>query len=116
MIMTILSALGEMIGSDGLSGSEGVAANVSDILANFNPVLMIPTYWLQIIVGVYLIQVVFILTSTLVTIKTGRDPVSMTSAVGKNLKTSMLLYFVIAGASIIGLTLIGAVALSGLIG
>jgi hypothetical protein len=61
-----------------------------------------------------LIQIVFILTSTLVTVKYGRDPLHVTSEVGKNLKKSIMLYGVIASVSIIALTLIGAVALVGI--
>ena len=80
----------------------------------FDPVLMIPTYWLQIVVGFYLIQIVFILTSTLVTIKSGRDQLQTTAETGKNLKRTMTLYFFVALGAIVGLTLVGAVALAGL--
>ncbi|MBS3087883.1 hypothetical protein J4226_04795 [Candidatus Pacearchaeota archaeon] len=115
MITTILSALNSMFSSGGLSGGAiGEAGGVSGILAIFDVTKMIPTYWLQIVVGVYLIEVVFILTSTLVTIKSGRDPIQMTSEGGKNLKVSMIMYLVVAAGSIIGLTIVGAVALAGL--
>jgi hypothetical protein len=113
MISSILGALGDMFG-DGSFGGTGGAVDIGNILGMFDPVLMIPTYWLQIVVGIYLIEVVFILTSTLVTIKSGRDPVAMTSEAGKNLKVSMILYLIIASGSIIGLSVIGAVALAGL--
>jgi hypothetical protein len=115
MISTILGALGDMFRggeSEGLT-SLGGAGNM---LSMFDSVLMVPTYWLQVIIGIYLIQVVFILTSTLVTIKAGRDPLQTTSEIGINLKKSMTLYIVVAVASIIGLTLIGSVALAGLAG
>jgi len=114
MISTILGTLGAMF-EDG-DGGEGIeaAGGVSGILGMFDPVLMIPTYWLQIVVGIYLVEIVFILTSTLVTIKSGRDPLQTTAETGRNLKVTMMLYFVIAAGSIIGLTIIGAVALAGL--
>jgi len=115
MITTILSALSEMFASGGMTGGGiGAAGGIEGILAIFDVSKMIPTYWLQIVVGLYLIQVVFILTSTLVTIKSGRDPVQMTAETGKNLKTSMILYLVVASGAIIGLTIVGAVALAGL--
>ncbi len=115
MITTILSALNEMFSSGSLGGGAiDAAGGIEGILAIFDVSKMIPTYWLQIIVGVYLIQVVFILTSTLVTIKSGRDPVQMTAEAGKNLKLSMILYLIVAAGSIIGLTIVGAVALAGL--
>jgi hypothetical protein len=111
MITTILSALSEMFAGGGMSGG---GFDVGSILAIFDVTKMIPTYWLQIVIGIYLIEVVFILSSTLVTIKSGRDPVQMTSEKGKNLKTSMILYLIVASGAIIGLTIVGAVALAGL--
>jgi len=111
MITTILGALSEMFES---GGGSSAGFDIGGILAIFDVTKMIPTYWLQIVIGIYLIQVVFILTSTLVTIKSGRDPVQMTAEKGKNLKTSMILYFVVAAGSIVGLTIVGAVALAGL--
>ncbi|MBT6689965.1 hypothetical protein HN903_04670 [archaeon] len=109
MITTILSALSEMFANGDMTGSQ-----FSSILGIFDVTKMIPTYWLQIVVGIYLIQVVFILTQTLVTLKSGRDPLQMTAEVGKNLKVSMILYLVVAAGAIIGLTLVGAIALAGL--
>jgi hypothetical protein len=113
MISSILGALGEMF-NNGEIGSSGAFGNIGDILGLFDPVSMIPTYWLQIVVGIYLIQVVFILTSTLVTIKSGRDPVQEVSEIGKNLKTSITLYFIVSLLSVVGLTLVGAFALASL--
>jgi len=112
MITTILSALNEMFSSGGMAG--GGAMDLQNILDIFDVTKMIPTYWLQIVVGIYLIEVVFILTSTLVTIKAGRDPLQEMAETGKNLKSSIILYMVVATGSIIGLTVIGAVALVGL--
>ena len=90
------------------------AGGVVGILAIFDVTKMIPTYWLQIVVGFYIMEIVFILTSTLVTIESGRDVLQTTAETGKNLKKAMMLYFVVALGAIVGLTLIGAVALAGL--
>lgn len=117
MITTILGSLSAMFdagvagqGVEGLSGAGGLQS----ILSIFDITQMLPTYWLQVVVGIYLIQIVFILTGTLVTIKSGRDRLQQTSENGKNLRTTILLYAVVAFGSIVGLSLIGAVALSGL--
>lgn len=118
MITTILGTLGAMFASGDVGGgAEGIAGagGLQSLLSIFDITKMIPTYWLQIVVGIYLIQIVFILTSTLVTIKSGRDRLQVVSETGKNLKVTMLLYFVVALGAIVGLTLIGAVALAGLI-
>ena len=114
MISSILGALSAMFAGGSLGGGVGGAGVAEGLLDLFDVSTMLPTYWLQIVVGVYLIQVVFILTSTLVTIKAGRDPVQATSETGKNLKKSMIMYLIVAAGSIIGLTIVGSVALAGL--
>jgi Flp pilus assembly protein TadB len=116
MITTILGGLTNMFeGSTGAGAEELVGSGgLGGILGMFDVTIMIPTYWLQIVIGLYLIQIVFILTSTLVTIKSGRDPLQTTSETAKNLSRAIFLYFVIAFFSIVGLTLIGAIALAGL--
>ncbi len=115
MITTILGALSAMFASGDLGGGAiGGAGGIEGILAIFDVTKMIPTYWLQIVVGIYLIQVVFILTQTLVIIKAGRDPLMVVAETGRNLKTSMILYLVVASGSVIALTIVGSVALAGL--
>ena len=115
MITSILSALNAMF-SSGEFNSEalGATGGIGGILSIFDVTKMIPTYWLQIVIGIYLIEIVFILTSALVTIKSGRDRLQATAETGKNLKRAILLYFVIAAGSILGLSLIGGLALAGL--
>ena len=116
MITTILGSLSGMFAEGTGAGAEEIvgAGGIGGILSIFDITKMIPTYWLQIVVGFYLIEIVFILTSTLVTIKAGRDPLQTTAETGRNLKRTLILYFIVALGSIIGLTVIGAVALAGL--
>jgi hypothetical protein len=117
MITTILASLSKLF-EGGLGGAEveaiGGVGGIQGILSIFDITQMIPPYWLQVVVGIYLVQIVFILTSTLVTIKAGRDQLQSTAETGKNLKTTIFLYFLIALGAIIGLSLIGSVALAGL--
>ncbi len=115
MITLILGSLEAMVGDLG-GGGIGDAGGLTGMLGMFNIAEMIPTYWLQVVVGIYLIEVVFILTSTLITIRSGRDELENTAEVGKNLKKAVGLYFVIALFSIIGLALVGAIALRGMAG
>ena len=113
MITTILGGLSQMFES-GAAGDAMGGGNIGGMLGMFDVTLMIPTYWLQIVIGFYIMEIVFILTSTLVTIESGRDVLQTTAETGKNLKRAMTLYFIVALGSIVGLTLIGAVALAGL--
>ncbi len=119
MITSILAALDSMFKAGGLSGAGGEeilgAGGLSGIMGIFDITTMIPPYWLQITVGIYLIEIIFILTATLVTLRSGRDKLASTNEIGKNLKISMALYILIATGAIIGLSLIGAVALQGLV-
>jgi len=115
MITTILGSLSTMLTGGELGDvAEIGGGGIVGILSVFDVTKMIPTYWLQVIIGVYLIEIVFILSSTLVTIKAGRDPLMVTAQTGKNLKVTMILYTIVATISIVLLTVIGAVALANL--
>ena len=116
MITTILGSLSALFSEGFGTGMEEItgAGGLSSLLGIFDITQMIPTYYLQIVVGLYLVEIVFILTATLVTIKSGRDKLQTTAETGKNLKVSILLYVIIGFAAIVGLTLIAAVALAGL--
>ncbi|MFA5484681.1 MAG: hypothetical protein WC260_00285 [Candidatus Pacearchaeota archaeon] len=115
MITLILGNLKNLMGSLG-SGNELTSSfgNLSDIMSMFQLETMIPTYWIQVVVGIYLIQVVFILTSTLVTIKAGKDDLMQTVEIGTNLKKTILLYILVSIISTVALTLVGGIALIGL--
>ena len=115
MITTILTTLGDTFdsattGSSGMAGLGGMGA----LNTIFNVELMMSTYWLQIIVGLYLIEIVFILTITLVTIKSGKDELQTTSEIGKNLKKAMIFYFIVAAFTILVLSLIGGAVIGNL--
>jgi len=115
MITSILGGLSVMFASGALGGGEtGGIGGIEGILGMFDVTVMIPTYWLQIVIGIYIIQIVFILTSTLVTLNSGRDVLQTTAESGKNLKRTMTLYFLVAFIAIVSLTLIGSVVLAGL--
>lgn len=119
MITLILTSLGGWFESGGLAGdTEGImgSGGLGTILGIFNPDVMIPPYWLQVVIGIYLIEIIFILSSTLVTIKSGKDELQTTSETGNNLRTAILLYILVAGAAIVGLSLIATLALSNLTG
>jgi hypothetical protein len=77
-----------------LSGEtiEGIG-NLQNIVSIFQVDKMIPPYYLQIAIGVYLIQMIFILTKTLVTIDSGEDKLEEVFKIGSNLKTGMWFYF-----------------------
>jgi len=82
----------------------------------FEYLQMIPPYYLQIAVGIYIIQVIFILTGVLVTVDSGEDKLEKTNKTGKNLLRGVLLYFFTSLFATIALFVLASVVLSGLTG
>ena len=99
-------------------GEQSIAGftTIGDLSNLFDIVKMVPPYYLQIAIGVYIIQIIFILTGTLVTIDSGEDKLKRTHDVGKNLMSGGLLYLITALISILALAALAAVALGGLAG
>ena len=93
MITAILGKLN--LANLGEAGATGIG-NLSTILQIFDLTKMIPPYYLQIAIGIYLVQIIFILTGTLVTIDSGEDKLEKTNKIGKNLTRGILLYFITA--------------------
>jgi hypothetical protein len=111
MITEILSKLSISSLSD--SGVSNLGS-LDAILSIFDMTAMIPPYLLQISVGIYLIEIIFILTGTLVVIDSGDDPLEKTNKTGKNLKAGIGLYFITALISTIALFLLTSVVLGSL--
>jgi hypothetical protein len=76
---------------------------------------MIPTYFLQIAIGIYIVEIIFILSSTLVTVDSGEDKLKAVYETGKNLRRGLLLYFVVSLIAILALALLASIALGGLV-
>ncbi len=99
-----------------LSGQgAGSLGNLGNILQIFDVTTMIPPYFLQIIIGVYLIQIVFILTRALVTIDSGEDKLERTNKTGRNLTSAIVLYFITAFLTVIVLFALTSIVVGGLV-
>lgn len=114
MITTILAGLSNILVGGGMSEGDTSLMGLGNLLEMFELEKMMPTYWLQVAVGIYLIEIVFILTSTLVTIKSGKDELFTVFETGRNLKKGINLYLIIAFISILGLSLLGSIVIGGL--
>jgi len=113
MITLILSKLRDMFTSQGDIELSGFG-DLGTITTLFDITKMIPPYFLQIAIGIYIIQVIFILTKTLVTINAGEDKLKETYEIGRNLKFGLLLYTIIAFIAILALSLLASIALGGM--
>ena len=112
MITTILNKIRI---SSFLEGGEfpgiGQLGIIGDI---FSMEKMIPPYFVQIAVGIYLIQIVFILTKTLVTVDSGEDRLEKTNKTGRNLFLGVVLYFFTALLTTTLLFILANIVLGGL--
>lgn len=113
MITMILGRLEFLLDSFG-NMDVGSFGDIEGILELFNVAEMIPPYFLQIAVGIYIIQIIFILTLTLVTVDVGEDKLKQTHDTGKNLGRGLVLYLIVALFAIIALVFLAMFALSGL--
>jgi hypothetical protein len=113
MISTILTKLGETT-----SGAEANVAGMGSIGINsfFKVADMIPPYFLQISIGIYLIEIIFILTTALVIVDSGEDKLERTNKIGKNLYGGILFYFFASLLAIIALFILSTFVLGGIVG
>ncbi|VVB80523.1 Uncharacterised protein [uncultured archaeon] len=116
MIVSILSGLKSMTGTDALGQATGLSGALSSFNKLFEVQNIVSPYWVQVSVGIYLIEVIFILTTTLVVIKSGKDELQSTSEIASNLKIGMTLYVVVAALAILGLTLLSSLVVGGVAG
>lgn len=114
MITAILSKFKDMMDLGQAETTVGGFASVGAITKLFNVVDMIPPYFMQIAIGIYLVEIVFILTSTLITIDSGEDKLKQTYEIAKNLIKGMTLYLITALISILALSALSSVALGNL--
>lgn len=92
MISTILTKLSAKLGE--FSGAQQ-ASSFSGLIEIFG--VGVPTFHFQIIVGIYVVQLAYILTVLSSGIEDGADPLGRRYSLGKNLVRSTLLYCFIAG-------------------
>jgi hypothetical protein len=93
MISTILTKLSSQLAAFA-SNSDG-AGNFGSMLSIFG--IGIPTFHFQVVVGIYIVQIAFILTILSSGIENGSDKLGQRFELGKNLINSPLLYCAIAG-------------------
>ncbi|HIH13247.1 TPA: hypothetical protein HA242_05990 [Candidatus Woesearchaeota archaeon] len=96
MISTILTRLSAQLQQFSASGS---GSGFGDMLTLFG--IGIPTFYFQIAVGIYIVQITYILTFLSNGIENGADKLGERYELGKNLINSTLLYCFLAGTVIV---------------
>lgn len=113
MISTILGKLGKQLRD--ITEAGGGAGGGGGVITLFGD--GVPTYYFQIIVGLYVVQITYILTILINGIENGEDKLAEQYALGKNLIKSTILYCIISFAVIfifnmIAGSIIGRIALT----
>jgi len=110
MITSILTKLKvSELGAGGIAG----AGSFQNLLSIFDITKMISPYYLQIAIGIYLVEMIFILTNTLVTIDAGEDKLQKINLTGKNLEKGMALYFITALLATLALFFLSSIVIGG---
>jgi len=112
MITAILNKLetlqidtgGDVLGTTGFAG----------LFEIFNLPNMIPPYYIQLSIGLYIIEIIFILTGALVVVDSGRDKLREKNELAKNIRTGIVLYFITAFVATLVLSLLASFALGGI--
>jgi hypothetical protein len=112
MIVAILGRLTEQLSA--ITSSAGAATNVPvGLVTLFGD--GVPTYYFQTIVGIYIVEMVYILTVMVNGIENGADKLSERYQLGQNLIKSTLIYAVIALTVIVLFNAIAASIMRGLL-
>ncbi len=73
---------------------------------------MIPPYFLQVTIGLYIIQIAFILTKALVVVDSGEDKLKEKYELSRNLRIGLALYLITALLAIVILSALAFLVLT----
>tara|TARA_Y100000310_G_scaffold316116_1_gene367494 strand:+ start:6185 stop:8062 length:1878 start_codon:yes stop_codon:yes gene_type:complete len=91
MITTIIGNLGPLLKKATEGGEGGGMTNMSDMFGDG-----IPTFYFQIVVGIYVVEMIYIMTSITNGIENGSDKLNERYSLGNNMIRSMILYSIVA--------------------
>ena len=113
MITFIINKLDAILHDIG-GGGATLGFDINSIAGFIDINKIIPPYYLQVAIGLYIIEIIFILTNVLVIINSGEDKLKKTYEIGKNLKAGVWLYLIVTLFSVLALSLLAAIVLQGL--
>jgi hypothetical protein len=92
-----------------------VGANIGSFIEIFDIQAMISPYFMQVAIGIYIIQIIFILTGTLVTVDAGEDKLKKMHDTAHNLRFGVILYLITAFLATVILSVLAAFVLAGIV-
>ncbi|MFA5888473.1 MAG: hypothetical protein WC852_07230, partial [Candidatus Nanoarchaeia archaeon] len=109
MITSIIGNLPAVLASQGIEGdTAAVGGGLGGLGGMFEVADLMPPYYLQIVVGLYLVEVVYILTIIGNGIENGVDKLNEEYSLGKNLYKSTIFYIVVAGITMLVFNVLAA--------
>lgn len=108
MITTVINKLGEEFAKATTLAPEGGAAAIQALPKIINIKDVIPGFYLQLVIGLYVIQIGIILTILSSGIEKGIDRLSEKNLIGKNILISTLLYVLISTVGILVFSLLAS--------
>ena len=114
MIVVIIGKVGDLFAQSQASSDAAFTGGLSTVNELFNIQDVIPTYQFQIVVGLYVVQMVYILTVLANGIENGSDKLNEDYMLGKNLLKSSLLYVIVAGVVTLIFTALALSILTGI--
>jgi len=111
MITVILGKLTNLQAGLPAAQQTGFIASVPTI---FRVEEIVPPYFLQLAIGFYIVEIIFILTIALVTVDSGKDTLKEKYDLSRYLRSGMILYIITAFLSTVALTVLAGVAVSGI--
>ncbi|MBD3319416.1 hypothetical protein GF342_05930 [Candidatus Woesearchaeota archaeon] len=106
MITFILSRLNNNFENIEAAGPSSTALNVASLFGDG-----LPTYYFQLVVGIYVVQIIYILTMMQTGIENGSDRVGLEDSIAKNIMRSPQVYCIIATVVLLIFTIIASVIL-----
>ncbi|MFH0752808.1 MAG: hypothetical protein V1914_04415 [archaeon] len=112
MITAIISKLGTELGE--LSGGEGASqfGNMGQLVNMFPMEKMISPFFFQIVVGLYVVEIAYVLTVISNGIENGIDNLNEENSLGKNLYRSTVFYVIVSGVAIVIFSFLAAMIAS----
>ncbi|OIO42178.1 hypothetical protein AUJ63_02765 [Candidatus Pacearchaeota archaeon CG1_02_35_32] len=112
LILNRLTLLSNLVGDTSSVGQGFAFASITEL---FDITSVIPPYYMQLAIGIYIVEIIFILTTALVTVDSGKDPLKTKYDLSKNLLRGTALYLIASIVTTITLSVLAIVALGGLI-
>jgi hypothetical protein len=102
MIGQILGVLAEKMGDFSSSDSGNISMGVLDMFGSGG----VPTFYFQAIVGLYVVEITYVLSVMINGIQNGSDKIGEMNMLGENMVKSTLIYIIVAGLFTMGFSVI----------